>query len=233
MIPLLGDAYEFPAVSRALAEPDGLLAVGGDLSSGRLLAGYQRGIFPWFSPGDPILWWAPSQRMVLQPDRLRVTRSLAKSLRNKPYTFCFDRDFEAVMRACAAPRAGQSGTWITEDMIAAYCALHAAGHAHSAEVWQQGRLVGGLYGVAVGRMFYGESMFHRVTDTSKIAVVRLAEVLFGNGFGMIDCQLFTPHLESLGAQLIPRAEFVARLETYIRQPAPASLWATEFCNEPS
>lgn len=233
MIPLLGDAYDFPAVSRALAEPDGLLAVGGDLSCGRLLAGYQRGIFPWFSPGDPILWWAPSQRMVLQPGGLRITRSLSKSLRNKCYTFRFDRDFEAVMRACAAPRAGQNGTWITEDMIAAYCGLHAAGHAHSAEIWQQGRLVGGLYGVAVGRMFYGESMFHRVTDASKIAVVRLAEVLFGAGFGMIDCQLFTPHLESLGAQLIPRDEFVARLETYTRQPAPATLWATEFCNEPS
>ena len=233
MIPILGDAYVFPPLTRALIEPDGLLAVGGDLSCGRLLAGYRCGIFPWFSPGDPILWWAPSQRMVLEPGGVRVTRSLAKALRNKPYTFRFDTAFEQVLRECAAPRDGQSGTWITEDMIAAYCELHAAGHAHSAEVWQQGRLVGGLYGVVVGRMFYGESMFHRVSDASKIALVRAAECLFANGFGMIDCQMFTPHLESLGAHLVHRDEFVARLETYTVQPAPAALWATEFCNEPS
>ncbi|SCK21271.1 leucyl/phenylalanyl-tRNA--protein transferase [Vogesella sp. LIG4] len=233
MIPLLGDAYVFPPLSRALSDPDGLLAVGGDLASGRLLAGYQRGIFPWFSPGDPILWWSPSQRMVLEPGQLRITRSLAKSLRNKQYSFRFDSAFEQVMRGCAAPRDGQAGTWISEDMIAAYCRLHAEGHAHSAEVWQQGQLVGGLYGVAVGRMFFGESMFHRATDASKIALVQLANVLFAHGFGMIDCQLFTPHLESLGAHLVSRAEFIARLETYTQQLAPTALWATEFCNEPS
>lgn len=224
MITLLGDGHVFPPVHTALVEPDGLLAIGGDLSVGRLLAAYRQGIFPWFSPGDPLLWWSPSRRMVLLPGGLRLTRSLRKSMRNKQFDYRLDSDFEAVIRACAAPRDGQGGTWITEDIIQAYLALHHEGYAHSYEVWQHGRLVGGLYGVALGRMFYGESMFHRVTDASKAAFACMASHLFSHGFSMIDAQMFTPHLESLGAQLLEREAFVARLKLYTVQPQPAGMW---------
>lgn len=233
MIAVLGAAHAFPPVTQALREPDGLLAAGGDLSPGRLLAAYRSAVFPWFSPGDPILWWSPSQRMVLQPSQVRVTRSLVKAMRNRRYRITIDTAFEQVMRACAAPRDGQNGTWITDEMVAAYAELHRLGHAHSYEFWQDGRLAGGLYGVAVGRMFYGESMFHRATDASKITFVTMAQHLQRHGFGMVDCQMFTPHLESLGAQLISRDEFIARLETSLGQPQPAGMWQESFRNEPS
>lgn len=232
MIPVLGPAHAFPPVSRALAEPDGLLAAGGDLSAGRLLAAYRSAVFPWFSPGDPILWWSPSQRMVLEPARVRVTRSLAKVLRNRAYHITINQAFDTVMRACAAPRGGQAGTWITDEMVAAYGELHRQGYAHSYECWQDGQLAGGLYGVAVGRMFYGESMFHRATDASKMTFVSMARHLHRHGFAMVDCQMFTPHLESLGAQLITRGEFIARLEKAIHLPQPPGMWEDEFRHEP-
>ena len=177
MIPWLGTDLAFPPVESALAEPNGLLAVGGDLSPRRLLAAYRRGIFPWYSEGDPILWWCPDPRMVLVPGELRVTRSLAKTLRNKTYQVRFDTAFDDVMRGCAAPRPDQPGTWITAEMRAAYGRLHELGYAHSVETWIDGRLAGGLYGVAIGRVFFGESMFTRVRDASKIAFVHLVRRL--------------------------------------------------------
>ncbi len=212
MLSWLGASHVFPPLERALVAPNGLLAAGGDLSPERLLCAYRRGIFPWFSQGDPILWWSPDPRMVQFPAELRVTRSLAKTLRNKPYEMRVDTAFEAVMRACAAPRDADGGTWIVEEIVAAYCRLHELGYAHSIECWMDGELAGGLYGVAIGRMFYGESMFSRRTDASKIAYVHLVRQLEHWGFGLIDCQMKTGHLASLGAREIPRRDFAARLE---------------------
>lgn len=215
MIPWLTEEPIFPPVELALQSPNGLLAAGGDLSATRLLAAYRHGIFPWFSPDDPILWWSPDPRTVLVPDEFRVSRSLAKILRRHRYEVRFDTAFEEVMRACAAPRDGQPGTWINEDMIAAYVALHRSGLAHSVEVWIDNRLAGGLYGIAIGRMFYGESMFSAASNGSKIALAHLARQLGRWDFGMIDCQMYTAHLASLGAREIPRAEFIARLQDLI------------------
>lgn len=221
MIPLLTD-YRFPPLEQALRTPNGLLAAGGDLAPARLLEAYRHGIFPWFSANDPILWWSPDPRMVLFPHEFKLSDSLRKTLRKHRYTVRIDSAFEQVMRACAAPRDGQSGTWIHEEMVAAYCALHHAGHAHSVETWIDGELAGGLYGIAIGRMFYGESMFSRKTDASKIALAHLCAQLERWNFGMIDCQMNTPHLASLGAREIPRKEFVARLQDLINcEPVPA------------
>ncbi len=221
MIPLLTD-YRFPPLEQALRTPNGLLAAGGDLAPARLLEAYRHGIFPWFSANDPILWWSPDPRMVLFPHEFKLSDSLRKTLRKHRYTVRIDNAFEQVMRACAAPRDGQSGTWIHEEMVAAYCALHHAGHAHSVETWIDGELAGGLYGIAIGRMFYGESMFSRRTDASKIALAHLCAQLERWNFGMIDCQMNTPHLASLGAREIPRKEFVARLQDLINcEPVPA------------
>ena len=212
MIPWLTDNGSFPPAEQALLEPNGLLAAGGDLSPERLLAAYRSGIFPWYNEGEPILWWSPDPRMVLFPDELKISRSLAKRLKNPDYKVRFDTAFREVMLACAsAQRRGQAGTWITEDIINGYCKLHELGFAHSAETWINGKLVGGLYGVAIGKMFYGESMFHHVTDASKIAFVHLVQRLQQQGFGMIDCQMKTPHLASLGAREIPRSEFSQKL----------------------
>ena len=224
MIPWLDSDTPFPPVCQALRRPNGLLAAGGDLSPQRLLAAYAQGIFPWYSEGEPILWWSPDPRMVLFPDELRVTRSLRKVLRNRPYEIRFDTAFRRVMEACAAPRAGQSGTWITAEMIEAYTRLHALGFAHSVETWIDGELAGGLYGVALGGVFYGESMFHRVRDASKIALVHLVEHLRRLGFGLIDCQMKTTHLASLGAREIPRAEFVRLLRKLIESPHHPGPW---------
>ena len=205
-------ATPFPPVETALREPNGLLAAGGDLSVPRLVAAYRRGIFPWFSEGDPILWWSPDPRMVLLPAEFVCRRSLAKTLRNAHYDIRCDTAFDAVVAGCAeAPRDGQPGTWILPPMRAAYGALHAAGYAHSVETWIDGELVGGLYGVAIGRAFFGESMFAQRTDASKIALAHLCEFLRRRDFGIIDCQMETNHLASLGARPIPRREFVQRL----------------------
>ena len=207
MIPWLDVDTPFPPVEQAAREPDGLLAAGFDLSPARILDAYRRGIFPWYSEGQPVLWWSPDPRMVLLPAAVRITRSMAKVLRNRVYEIRCDTAFEAVMRACAEPRDGAAGTWISEDMISAYCALHEQGYAHSVETWVDGELAGGLYGMAIGRIFYGESMFSRVRDGSKIALIHLARYLESQGFVLIDCQMNTAHLGSMGGHEIPRREF--------------------------
>ncbi|MDO9219575.1 MAG: leucyl/phenylalanyl-tRNA--protein transferase [Thiobacillus sp.] len=218
----------FPRVETALTDPDGLLAMGGELSLEWLLDAYRHGIFPWFNPGEPILWWSPDPRMVLLPGDIRITRSLAKRMRNGGFELRVDTAFAEVMRACGAPREGESGTWIFPLMVAAYSRLFDAGYAHSVETWRDGVLVGGLYGVAIGRMFYGESMFSREPDASKIALVRLAQQLQQWEFGMIDCQMETAHLSSMGARTIPRAAFVARLAELVNLPHRPGPWTFEF-----
>jgi len=215
MIPLLHDEINFPPVAQALAKPNGLLAAGGDLSAERLMMAYRNGIFPWFSSGDPILWWSPDPRMVLFPSEFKLSASLSKTLKRVCFEIRWNSAFEQVVRACAAPRGGDTGTWIVEEMVSAYCALHRLGHAHSVEVWMDEQLIGGLYGVAIGKMFYGESMFSKRTDGSKIAFAHMARQLERWGFGMIDCQMYTSHLASLGAREIPCAEFIARLQDLI------------------
>ena len=224
MIAWLGADTPFPPLATAQKEPNGLLAVGGDLSPRRLLDAYRRGIFPWYSEGDPILWWSPDPRMVLFPAELRVTRSLAKTLRNKAHEVRFDTAFAAVMRGCAAPRPGQGGTWIGPEMRAAYRKLHDLGYAHSVETWIDGELAGGLYGVAIGAAFFGESMFSRARDASKLALVGLVRRLAAERFGLIDCQMHTAHLESLGAREIPRAEFARRVKELVDYPRSPGRW---------
>jgi leucyl/phenylalanyl-tRNA--protein transferase len=207
--------YAFPPVEHALREPDGLLAVGGDLAPERILSAYRQGIFPWFSPGQPILWWSPDPRAVLLPEKLKVSRSLRKTINKGSFRVTFDTAFEQVIRACAAtPRRGQPGTWITEEMQQAYIHLHRMGHAHSAESWSGDELVGGLYGLRLGRVFYGESMFSRRTDASKVAFVHLVRKLQEEGVVLIDCQVTTDHLLSLGAEEIPRRRFVELLRQH-------------------
>ena len=201
----------FPPVHQAFDEPSGLLAAGGDLSPERLEAAYRRGIFPWFSRGDPILWWSPDPREVLFPEALRVSKSLAKTLRSNRYRVTQDTAFAAVVAACAAPRARSPGTWILPAMRAAYLALHQRGIAHSVETWRGDELVGGLYGVRVGAVFCGESMFSRADDASKVALAWLAAGATAQGIRLIDCQLENPHLRSLGSQSMPRSEFVRYL----------------------
>jgi leucyl/phenylalanyl-tRNA--protein transferase len=230
MSALYESSTAFPPLDTALAEPNGLLAMGGDLGPERLLDAYRRGIFPWFNPGEPILWWSPDPRMVLVPDAVRVTRSLAKRLRNGGFELRVDTAFVEVMRACAEPRApvgraSSGGTWISPAMIAAYTRLHEAGYAHSIESWRDGRLVGGLYGVAIGRMFYGESMFSRESDASKVALVRLCRQLARWEFGLVDCQMETPHLASLGAQTLPRAVFAAQLAELVNLSHRTGPWS--------
>lgn len=206
--------YSFPDVENAMREPDGLLAAGGDLCPERLLKAYRLGIFPWFSDGQPVLWWSPDPRMVLFPCELSISRSLRKTLRRGLYRVSCNTRFEQVIRACAEPRDGANGTWITEDMISAYLNLHRLGHAHSIESWHQGRLVGGLYGVAMGRVFFGESMFSRRSDASKVALAHLVRMLHQLNFGLIDCQVSSAHLSSLGAREISRREFTGLLNKH-------------------
>lgn len=224
MIALLHDNTPFPPLEQALLEPNGLLAAGGSLTPARLLDAYRHGIFPWFNADDPILWWSPDPRMVLFPDEIKISHTLRKTLRNRVYEVRTDTAFEQVMHACAAPRNGQAGTWIHEEMVSAYTVLHRMGHAHSVETWQDGELIGGLYGMSIGRMFYGESMFSRRNDASKVALAHLAAQLRRWNFGMIDCQMNTPHLASLGAREIPRAEFIQRLQELIHYPDIGHIW---------
>ena len=201
----------FPDPESALDEPPGLLAAGGDLTPHRLLAAYRRGIFPWYSPGQPVLWWAPDPREVLFPAEFRRSRSLDKAMRNRGVSVTFDCDFTAVIDACAAPRDTAGGTWITPEMRAAYVALHALGYAHSVEAWREGTLIGGLYGVALGGIFFGESMFARERDASKIALATLVGTCAARDIHLIDCQLASAHLRSLGSRPVPRREFAACL----------------------
>lgn len=222
MIPWLSRSEPFPPVSHALTEPDGLLAASDDLSVNRLIQAYRQGIFPWFSEGQPVLWWSTNPRMVLFTSELRVSHSLRKTLRRvgqeASVTICCDRAFEQVMRACAAPRDDRAGTWISEPIIEAYCDLHRLGLAHSVETWIDGKLAGGLYGVSIGKMFYGESMFARSNDASKIALACLVAFLHSQGYPMIDCQQQTEHLASLGARPISRPAFIEHLQKLVDQP---------------
>jgi leucyl/phenylalanyl-tRNA--protein transferase len=215
MLNLLGRDDPFPAPESALKEPNGLLCAGADLSPGRLLDAYRRGIFPWYSGGEPILWWSPDPRMVLYCDELKVSRSLAKNMRNKGYEVTFDSCFENILLQCSKTRKDGAGTWLGPAMRKAYLALHRSGHARSVETWHNGRLVGGLYGVSIGRMFYGESMFSTETDASKVALVGLVEDLRRRDMPLIDCQQRTPLLASLGAREIPRREFLRRVAALV------------------
>lgn len=205
---------DFPPVTSALTEPDGLLAVGGCLSTKRIINAYTQGIFPWYSEGEPILWWSPNPRLVLLPDNLHISKSLKKTLRKQTFQISFDHAFAEVINACAAPRGNEEGTWLTQEMQAAYIRLHNEGHAHSIEVWHQERLVGGLYGIAIGQVFFGESMFHRKTDASKVAFISLVQHLTNWGYKLIDCQVQTQHLVSLGAEEITRHQFTSLLDQY-------------------
>jgi leucyl/phenylalanyl-tRNA--protein transferase len=225
VIPWLRNDSAFPPIETALDDPNGLLAAGADLSPQRLLAAYERGIFPWYSEGQPVLWWSPDPRMVLFVDELRVSRSLRKTVRSGRFEVRVDASFRSVIDACAAaPRRGQLGTWITPAVVDSYCALHARGHAHSIETWRDGTLVGGLYGVAIGRMFFGESMFARESDASKVALVHLSAILRRARCPMIDCQQHTLHLASLGARQIPRAEFAKLLRALVNSATPERTW---------
>lgn len=210
---------DFPPVNKALREPDGLLAVGGCLSKQRLLNAYRHGIFPWYNPGEPILWWSPDPRLVLFPDQLIVSRSLRKTMRKNIFSITFDQAFNEVITACAKPRKDAAGTWITEEINRAYNELHSLGIAHSAEAWLDGELVGGLYGIALGQVFFGESMFHTKTDASKVVFATLVEQLKSLNYKLIDCQVHTRHLESFGAQEIDRSDFTKLLNQYCDVPS--------------
>lgn len=211
--------YEFPAVETALSEPNGLLVAGGDLSPDLLISAYLQGIFPWFNEDEPILWWSPDPRMILVPNQFQVSKSLKKVLQRKVFEVRFDTAFSRVMQSCAAPRKNQAGTWIHPQMIQAYTELHHMGYAHSVECWLDNQLVGGLYGIALGRMFYGESMFAEVSNASKVALAYLCKQLARWDFELIDCQMNTQHLASLGAHEIPRSEFIQQLKQLTQLPA--------------
>ncbi len=204
----------FPDIESALIEPNGLLAIGGDLRPERLLCAYRRGIFPWYSDGQPILWWSPDPRAVLFPQRFHVSRSLRRLMKRRPFEITVDKDFGGVLRGCAAPRRDQNGTWITGTMASAFDRLHGLGHAHSVECWQDGMLAGGLYGVATGRVFFGESMFSAVSNASKLALAHLCSL----GFELIDCQIPNTHLSRLGAEMIDRRDFAALLDGLCSAP---------------
>lgn len=215
-------AEALPPTSRALREPNGLLAVGGALTPDWLEHAYRHGVFPWYSAEQPILWWAPDPRAVLLPSEFRISRSLARSIRNRGYVTRIDTAFDAIVEACAGPRRGGAGTWITDEMREAYVALHRRGRAHSIETWHEDRLVGGLYGVAMGRVFFGESMFTRERDASKVALARLTHECQRLGVALIDCQLPSPHLASLGSRNLARSEFEAQLAALV--DAEPRLW---------
>jgi leucyl/phenylalanyl-tRNA--protein transferase len=225
VVPWLAPNDPFPPTERALEEPNGLLAAGGVLSPERLVDAYRHGIFPWYSEGQPVLWWSPDPRMVLFTAEFRMRRSLGKRVRQRRYEIRLDTAFERVMRLCAAPRAGQDGTWITGPMVDAYVELHRRGVAHSVEAWVDGELAGGLYGIALGRVFFGESMFARAPDASKVALVKLVERLRAADFSVIDCQQATAHLASLGAREIPRKAFAQLVQESIQYPLSGHSWS--------
>lgn len=218
----------FPSPAQALPDPNGLLALGGDLSPPRLLNAYRAGIFPWYSQGEPILWWSPDPRCVFRPSAIHVSRSLSKALRRKDYSVTLDHDFEAVIHACAMDRKGQRGTWLCPEMITAYIRLHHEGWAHSAEVWRQGKLVGGIYGLALGHAFFGESMFSHASNGSKLALVWLARQLAAWDFTLLDGQVGSPHLYTLGAVDLPRSGFLRELKHALAQPDRQGRWHFEL-----
>jgi len=211
-------ASEFPELESALRDPDGLLAIGGDLSMSRLLDAYQRGIFPWYNEGQPIMWWSPDPRCVLELRDIRISRSLGETLRNKNFHVTLNNDFTQVIKKCSEPRPDSAETWITRDLMQAFINLHETGHAHSVECWFDEQLVGGLYGMAMGRIFFGESMFSHYSDASKVALVHLCRYLEKMKFRLIDCQVYSPHLRSLGAKPIPRKLFANLLKHYCPKP---------------
>lgn len=214
----------FPAVARACTHPDGLLAAGGDLSSARLLAAYRHGIFPWYEEGQAILWWSPNPRTIFFPDKVHCSRSLRRDLRRRPVAVTLNTCFDDVIGACAASRHGQQGTWITRDMSRAYRRLHREGHAHSLEVWRGDALIGGIYGIGIGKVFFGESMFSHATNGSKIALLALAKWLEKHDFALIDGQVKSAHLVSLGSVEIPREDFIALLDRYCDRSVDPQMW---------
>ena len=231
MIPWLdrdADPASFPDPRTALTEPPGLLAAGGDLSRNRLLAAYSKGIFPWYEKGQPILWWCPDPRAVLFPTELKISRSLKRSLRQGRFLASIDKEFSTVVESCARRNTAE-GTWITSEMSRAYLDLHELGYAHSVEVWHDGQIVGGLYGVAIGKIFFGESMFSLVSDASKVGLVHLRHRLEQDGFGLIDCQVPSPHLISLGSRNISRDEFLTAVETLTNDILMPATWNSDPC----
>ena len=229
-IPWLDELADFPDAASALDDPAGLVAAGGALSPEWLLAAYRRGIFPWFNEGDPILWWSPDPRLVLFPHEIRIHRSLRRVLRQQRFEVRVDTDFPAVIAGCAAPRTPDGGTWIVPAMRDAYCRMFELGVAHSVECWREGRLVGGLYGMALGRAFFGESMFSRETDASKVALAHLAKLLSAKNFAVIDCQMRTAHLLSMGAREIARDEFCADLKQWTAEGETPRHWPSDLAN---
>ncbi|MEN3158649.1 leucyl/phenylalanyl-tRNA--protein transferase [Alkalimonas sp. NCh-2] len=226
-LPELTQQLSFPPLSQALHEPDGLLAMGGDLSPARLLAAYHQGIFPWFCQGDPILWWSPSVRALFEPNQLQLNRTLRKQCRRMGYQFSVNQAFQRVVAGCAAPRARQSDTWIVPQMQQAYYQLHLQGHAHSIEVWQQDSLVGGLYGVCIGQLFCGESMFNRQPGTARLALIALQQQLQQHGGGWIDCQLPNDYLNSLGVLHMPRAHYLRLLQPLATGSIHPACWQVQ------
>jgi leucyl/phenylalanyl-tRNA---protein transferase len=224
MVPWLRSGASFPPLEAALGDPNGLLAAGGDLSPERLIAAYRHGIFPWYNEAQPILWWSPDPRMVLFVDEIRISRSLRRLVKQRRFELRADTAFQAVMEGCAEPRDGQSGTWISPPVIDAYARLHRMGYAHSVEAWRDGKLAGGLYGVAIGRMFFGESMFARESDASKVALVHLAAIMRQREMPLIDCQQETAHLSRFGARPIPRREFARWLARLVDAPQSRAPW---------
>ncbi len=227
MLPYLDLTAKFPDVQNALIEPNGLLAAGADLSSPRLIDAYSKGIFPWFSDDEPILWWSPDPRIVFDTKKFQPSRSLVRFVNKTPLEVTLNKAFESVINECAAPRKDQSGTWITRDIKHAYCQLHNIGYAHSVEVWSKQELVGGIYGVAIGKLFCGESMFSRITNGSKIALSCLIGYLRQYGFPLVDCQVRNNHLVSLGAFEISRDDYIRQVNSLIKQPTPDNVWNTQ------
>ena len=225
------DRAAFPDVELAMTDPNGLLAVGGDLSTERLLTAYRSGIFPWYSAGQPMMWWSPNPRAVLFLNSLRISRSLKKSIRNTNYELRLNTDFDRVLKNCATSRRDGLGTWITQEMASAYNRLHRSGHAHSIEVWQHNNLIGGLYGIGIGKIFFGESMFSRVRDASKIALTALVKHLQQHQFAFIDCQVESPHLATLGARAIPRTQFIKYLDIYCHRSEIGNVWNEFLCKD--
>jgi len=222
MVAYLEEECAFPSLSEALTEPNGLVAIGASLTKDRLLEAYRGGIFPWFSEDEPVLWWSPNPRMVLFPDEIRITKSLEKTIKKQVFDIKFNTAFREVITACSqTPREGQNGTWITQSIIEAYCELHTAGYGISAEAWQNNVLVGGCYGIKIGHMFYGESMFHHVTDASKVAFASLVSKLNMEGVKLIDCQMKTKHLANFGGREIARDLFISHLTRLINEHLPS------------
>lgn len=216
----------FPPVETAFVEPDGLLAAGGDLSPQRLLYAYRNGIFPWYDEGQPILWWSPDPRCVMLPGEFHASRRLLRTLRHAPFEVTFNTAFDQVIRACAGDRPGQRGTWITAEMLLAYRELHRSGWAHSIEIWDEAQLAGGLYGIGIGKAFFGESMFSRSSNASKAAMLVLTRLLREQQFDILDCQVVSPHLLTLGASLLPRRRFTDLLESACADAEQCRFWPT-------